>query len=699
MRTSLKTLAAIALLLLAQAGRADTFFPMLMSIKPVAVQTGTTAECEISARYNLGGGYKVFITGDGVTGEIDPPKIDPKQPPAKAVGASKLKVRFKVTPEALPGVREVRIATPHGVSTVGQLVIVSDPVIREALSNDTMKTAQPVELPATLCGAFEKLEDVDFYKFKVKAGTALTFHVRSQRLQDKIHDLQEHSDPILTLRNEAGTVLAVNDNYFFADPLLHHKFASDGEYYLDIRDVRFGGNADWQYSIEINDRPFVTNVHPMRVTPGVPTRVELVGLNLPADPMATVSLPKETPEGLQWITVPLGKGQQSNAIPVVVSHLPAIAEAAGDNNTFAKAQSIGVPSGVAGRIETEGDVDCYSFEAKAGEKFTFQVIARDHQSAIDPYMRILNDKGQLLAENDDFRDRFVHADSCLEAWAAPANGRYVIEIKDAHSRGGPAFVYFLKVTKAEPSFLLELDTDKTLLAPGTASVIFVRVTRKNGFEGEVQLAIDGLPAGVTAQCGKILAGGRDGCIHVKAAPDAKIGASNVRITGTSSVAEKDKPAVNLSAVARPLQEIYMPGGGRYHYPVDTHTLSVSDPLDLLSVKLSESKITLKPGESKKIEIIIQRAPGFKSNVSLDVVYQHLGAIYGDSLPAGVTVDDKASLTLLTGEQSKGHITLKAAPDAKPVENQQINVMAFVSINFVMKFTYCGDPVLVTVTKP
>ena len=65
---------------------------------------------------------------------------------------------------------------------------------------------------------------------------------------------------------------------------------------------------------------------------------------------------------------------------------------------------------------------------------------------------------------------------------------------------------------------------------------------------------------------------------------------------------------------------------------------------------------------------------------------------------GVTGDEKASLTLLSGEVSKGHITLKAAPDAKPVEKQQIVVMAHVSINFVMKFTYYGEPVTVTVTK-
>ena len=70
-------------------------------------------------------------------------------------------------------------------------------------------------------------------------------------------------------------------------------------------------------------------------------------------------------------------------------------------------------------------------------------------------------------------------------------------------------------------------------------------------------------------------------------------------------------------------------------------------------------------------------------------------VYGSSLPPGVTIDDKASQTLLTGDKSVGSIVLKAAPDAKPVKDQMVPIMAHVSINFVMKFTYCAEPLKVT----
>jgi hypothetical protein len=677
--------------------RAETSYPMVMSIGPVAVQVGKTSECEVSARYNLYGAYQVFVTGEGVTGEVDPP-AKRETDPAKKPQVSKLKVRFKVAADAVLGVRDVRIATPQGVSTLGQIVVVRDPVLRETANNDTLKTAQPITLPATVCGAIEKVEDVDYYKFTVAAGTALTFHVQCQRLENKIHDLQEHADPILTLRNTAGTVLAANDNYFFGDPLLHYRFAAAGEYYLEVRDVRYGGNPDWQYSIEINDRPFVTNVYPSRLTPGATTRLQLVGCNLPADPTVSFTLPANTPEGLQWAVLSVG-GQPTNAVPVIVSRLPEILESDGDHATAAKAQPIPVPAGVCGRIVKEGEADCYAFDAKAGEHFTFEVVARAHQSMLDSYLRILNDKGERLAENDDAQDRFLHADSLIEDWAAPANGRYVVEIRDVHQRGGPAFVYFLEVTRSEPYFTLETDTDKTLLAPGTASVLFARVARKNGFAGDVQLAVEGLPPGVTARCGRILAAGKDGCIILQAAADAKQAAANVRITGSATHTDAGGKSRTLTATARPLQEVYMPGGGRFHWPVEMHTVSVGDPLDLRAVKISPTAITLKPGEAKKVEVTLERAPGFKGNVTLDTVYQHLGVIFGDSLPPGVTIDDKTSQTLLTGDQAKGTLTLKAATDAKPVQSQQVPVMAHVSINFVMKWTYCGEPLRISVTNP
>lgn len=676
---------------------AQTSYPMLMSLDPVAAQVGQTSEHTLRSRYDMRGAHQVLVTGEGVTGEIVPPEIPMDEKNAKPLET--IQLRFTVAPEATPGVRDFRIVTPRGASTLGQLVIVPDPVVREEGENDAPEQAQAVPVPGVVCGAIEKAEDVDFFRFSVEAGRALNFHVRSMRLQDKIHDLQQHADPILTLRSAAGVTLAASDNYFYGDPLIDYTFEHAGEYLLEIRDVRYTGNQFWRYSIEISDRPYVSNVFPLGVAPGAEIQGELIGYRIPADAAATLTVPADARLGPAWLSLSLG-ADRTNPAPVIISNLPMAREAAENNNAPSGAQAIAVPAGVNGRIETDGDIDCYVFEAKKGEQFSFEIAARRQQSALDSHLRVLNEKGQQLQLNDDMQvGKRRYADSGLDAWTAPADGKYVIEVRDLHLRGGPPFVYFLQVTRSEPFFELYADTDKTPLAPGVSGVIFVRVARKNGFQEPIQLSVAGLPPGVTAECGRILGGkAQDGCIVLHAAADAPQGAANITITGSAAVAMSDGSMKELTAVAAPYQEIYQPGGGRGHWPVEMHTVSVGAPGDVHAVTLSEQEITLKPGESKQIDVTIERAEGFDKNVTLDLLYRHLNSVYGDALPEGVTIDASKSQTLLTGGATQGRITLTAAPTAPPVEQQLVPVMAHVAINFVMKATYAARPLVITVSE-
>ena len=681
---------------------AQTSYPMVMSLKPVAIQVGTTSECEVQSRYTMLGAYQVFVNGGGVTAEVvpfEPPK-DPPKPGEKPKELTKLKLKFTVAADALPGVREFRLATPNGASTIGQLVVVRDPVIVEAADNNTADKAQPVTLPATLCGAIEKVEDFDFYKFTATAGQSISFHVRCQRLQDKIHDLQAHADPILFLRDTQGGVLAVSDNAFFADPFLTHRFEQAGDYLLELRDVRYHGNQYWEYCIEANSRPYVTGAFPKAVKAGVETPIELSGVFLPAELKGTIKFPEGTLPGSQFAPLTLGD-LVTNPVPFYVTDLPTFTEPATDNNSPMTAPVVEVPQVISGRIEAEADLDCYSFVAKKGEKFTFEIMARRQMSNLDSFLRILNDKGQALREDDDGRfGRLTFADTFLEGWEAPADGTFTVEVRDQHLRGGPGFEYVLQITRTVPYFELQLDTDKTLLSPGLSGSLFVRVVRKHGFTGEVQLHISGLPPGVTATCGRILAGkGQDGCIVLTAAADAGVLAADLQVHGTAAHPQGEgQPPLQLSAVATPYQEYYSPGGGRGHYPVESHVVSVGPPSDIVSIKLSDTEISLKPGESKKILVTLERNKDVNQNVTLDMLYKHLDSIYANSLPEGVTIDGNQSKTLLTGSTNEGVITLKADKMAPPTEKQVGVVMANFAINFVMKATYASPPVFVTVEK-
>src|SRR5207302_3527207 len=109
-------LASTALALTRAPGFAQTAYPMLMSVKPVAVQAGTTTEVVVNSRYTMFGAYQVLVSGDGLSGQIVPAEVKPEDS-AKKPDITKLTVKLTAAADALPGVRDLRVATPQGVST------------------------------------------------------------------------------------------------------------------------------------------------------------------------------------------------------------------------------------------------------------------------------------------------------------------------------------------------------------------------------------------------------------------------------------------------------------------------------------------------------------------------------------------------------------------------------------------------------
>ncbi len=674
--------------------QAQVAYPMLMSLKPAAAQRGTVSEHQLFSRYDMSGAFRVLVSGEGVTGEVLLPEVTEE-------GATKVlqevTLRFHIDEKAMAGVRDFRIATPRGVSTLGQLVITDQPIAVETGNNNTIVDANEISVPASICGAIEKAEDVDYYKFHVESGESLCFHVQSMRLQDRIHDLQQHIDPILTLRHANGGTLAASDNYFRGDPLIHHRFTESGEYVLEIRDVRYQGNRYWEYCVDVTPDPFVVTTFPLGVSATETSVVEGVGYQLPesGEPLTVGRLSSNL--GVQSVRLKGGDGP-TNPVPLWVTDLELVTESSESKSNPETAQRVSIPGGINGRLQSPGEVDYYSFEAKKGEAWSFEVMARRLTSMIDSHLRILNAEGRQLSLNDDLRlGKRSYSDSWVENWVAPADGVYLIEIRDLQLRGGPEFSYFIQATRSQPYFELYADTDKTQLTPGTSGVLFVRAVRKNGFQGEIQLSVEGLPEGVQATCGKILAGkGQDGTIVFQASAEATLDIHNIRIFGTAVLDVDGADSQELRSEAVYYQEIYQPGGGRGHWASSMHSVNVGAPADILDIEVSASEVSLKPGESVTLDVKVIRAEGFDKNVTLDILFKHLNTVYGNSLPEGVTLDSNGSKTLLTNGATEGKIKLVAAKNAPVAEQQQIAIMANVSLNFVMKATYSSRPIFITV---
>lgn len=668
----------------------QTSYPMVTKLSPTALQRGQEAVITIDGNGAFAGASSLLFDDPGLSGTVVPvekPKVPAKGTMKKTsgLGRDSLKVKIQASKDAKLGPREVRVATEQGVSSIGVLVVVDHPVVPEAdeAKNDSPEKAQAVSIPSVISGTISKAEDVDWYAFDVKAGQALTFAVWGNRIENKIHDLQTHLDPILLLHDEKGREIAANDNQEFADPTFSHEFKSSGRYFLQIRDVAYGGNANWSYVLHITDGPFVSAVFPTAVKAGATAELEAVGVNLGASKTVKAVIPAGSPARPELF--PLGAGGKATLpVPLVVTALPIATETA--DAPEAGGQEVAFPSALCGRFGETNDVDGYTFQAKKGEAFVFEVIARRAGSAADPILRILNAKKSTVTEVDDT----VGKDPRIE-WTSPADGSYTIQLNDLHSRGGPGFGYVVEAKRSVPDFVVTSDPDKLNLGPGAKTPVFVKVDRRGGFDGPVSFELEGLPAGLTASPLTVAKGLTEGVIVVSASAEAKPATASLgRIKASATV--NGKP---LEREAVPNQEIYLPGGGRGILKVETLAVGVSKPSDI-TLSASKREIVLKPGEKVEIEVDVKRNAEYDKGVNLSIPLAHLGRNYANPLPPGVTMVEGGSKTLLGPKETKGKIILQAAANAKPVEKAPITIMGHVSINFVVKTAYCTEPILISV---
>jgi len=674
--------------------RAQTSYPMTLRVDPIAVSRGGTVEITVTGRENFSGAWTLLCEPPGLRGEVlktetvEPPKAKAKGGGGRRRAIAAVRARLDVAADAPLGPRELRVATPQGASSVGLVVVVDGPVVAEAddLANDRPATAQNLTFPTIVSGRIGKTEDVDWYAFELAKGQRVTFEVWGNRLENKIHDLQTHLDPILSLHDKTGRELAAADNNHFADPVLSYAAPADGTYYLQVRDTTYSGNQDWSYALQGVSGPVTTSVFPLAVNPGTTAKLELHGPGNDPAKTVTLTVPKGLKPGQHFFALAPARGG-TLPVPLVVTPLPVSLEPADAPAAGEPGRQLKLPAAVCGRLGERGDVDGYRFEARKGLIYAFEVVARRAGSECDPVLRLLDAKGSTVIEVDD--TPAIGKDARIE-WNAPADGTYTIQIADLHDRGGASYGYVLLAEAATPDFTLECDPDMINVGPAGRVPLFVKLTRRQGFAGAVSLSWDNLPAGVSASPLTIAPSMTQGVIVVSAAPGAEHVAALVSLKGTGH-----GPAGPIVRPVMPQEEIYLPGGGRGHYPVDTLALAVTDPSDI-TVGAAPREIVLAPGESAALDVTVTRNPRYQQGVNLAILLQHLNRVERNPLPPGVTVSEAGSKTLLGPTETKGRIILQAGPAAPACDKVPLAVMGHVSINFVVKTAYASEPILLSV---
>jgi hypothetical protein len=153
-----------------------------------------------------------------------------------------------------------------------------------------------------------------------------------------------------------------------------------------------------------------------------------------------LKLPPDMPLGLYPLRLATKRGL-SNVRLVAVDELPQLVENE-KNNTRETAQPLPIPCAVSGRTDAE-KADYYKITVKAGQRLSFDVLGRRLGGPIDPQLAIYTAKGSVSLVHDNDSPG-CQSDPRI-TYTFKEAGDYLIEVKDVLNRGGPDYVYRLRI--------------------------------------------------------------------------------------------------------------------------------------------------------------------------------------------------------------------------------------------------------------
>ncbi|HNS20883.1 MAG TPA: PPC domain-containing protein [Sedimentisphaerales bacterium] len=421
-----------------------------------------------------------------------------------------------VGPDARPGRRDLRLVTASGLSNplvfcVGTLPEFSETAARAVVAPpnaarqpyrsqakvDPAEADMRISLPAVVNGQIMP-GDVDRYRFPARKGQRLVVAASARELIPYLADaVPGWFQATVALCDDQGRELAYADDYRFnPDPVLCCEIAEDGEYLIEIKDSIYRGRQDFVYRIAVGELPFVTSIFPLGGPAEARTSIDLQGWNLPTTHLIREPGDDERRDGIVELNYSLPTC--GNPPLFSVDTLPECVENE-SNDSLEMAQRIVLPTIVNGRIDADSDVDVFRFDGRAGSEVVMEVTARRLGSPLDSVLRLTDAAGRHVAFNDDREDKGSglithHADSYLSV-TLPADGTYYLHLNDAQGRGGDEYGYRLRISPPRPDFELRIVPSSINIRGGATIPLTVHVFRRDGFDGDITLALKNAPTG------------------------------------------------------------------------------------------------------------------------------------------------------------------------------------------------------------
>ncbi len=445
--------------------------PSLKGVFPPGGMRGTEMEVTLEGQMEKG---QVWIEGEGVTFSA---------PDEKGL------VKAKITPEAAPGIRLLRVFNVEGVSEAVRFVVGTLPEMKETQPNHAPDKAMMLEkLPVCVNGKIDKGGDMDHFAFSLKKGQSL-------RLELLAYTLGSPIDPLLHVLDEKGTRLATASDGRNLDPVLTFTAPADGHYVAQIAgfthppaaDVSFTGGSTVVYRLALQPGPVATRLFPAAVSVEKPTSLTRRGVGLSKE-TAAYEVPKTAAPATGRIA---SLAMPDGILPVdvlVSTAVPQVESEPNDKADQAKGAAP-LPAVFGGALMARGDSDRFAVPVKKGQKLRAEVFSQRLGLPLDAALKVFDETGKVLGSADDQKD---HGDPVVN-WTAAADGMHQVMVSDQFHRGGEAHEYVLEVAEVTPAFEVTLPDAKPLKAvPGKKVELKVSVKLLDGWKDPLVVRVTGL---------------------------------------------------------------------------------------------------------------------------------------------------------------------------------------------------------------
>lgn len=565
--------------------------PRLLSTMPMGGQAGTQFEITVTGE-NLDDGGELLFSTPGLTA-VRRMQADGQPEPGRYV--------VTVAADCPPGLYETRMMTRLGISSARIFSVGSLREVTQTAGNTSVATAMPLQMD-TVCNSVMSARSIDYYSFDAEMGQRCFVHCAAKGIDSKL-------DAVLVVANAAGQALLVERQ----GGVLDFSAPAAGRYIVKVHELTYKGGPGYFYRLSLQ--------------------------RASQDAAVPVFASTRTVSSFSW--PPQGLAES------------AAASEQEPNNSGEQANRISLPCDLAGAFATAADVDTYEFTASKGDVWWVEVASERLGRPTDPSVviqQVTGEPGQeLVTDLVELTDipspmkpssnGYAYDGPPYDGGSAdligkleiPQDGRYRLQVTDLFggTRTDPRNIYRLIVRRAAPDFAvcawglhMELrNGDRNALSKplalrgGVTTALEVVAVRRDGFDGPIELVLDGLPEGVTASGLTIPPGQTRGIVLVTADQNAPRALTFASFTARADIAGQsvERPC-HVAAVAWPIvdswSEIPVPRLVQ-GVPVSVSGSEVAP----LTIAARENKVwEVKAGEKLAIPLIHTRRTEFSGGV-------------------------------------------------------------------------------------